>query len=34
MNNKTDKFACFMYWVIVFSAFMLFGAVLMGGGHV
>ena len=31
MNNKTDKFACFMYWVIVFSVFILFGAVLMEG---
>lgn len=30
MNNKTDKFACFIYWVIVFSVFMLFGAVLIG----
>lgn len=30
MSNKTDKFANFIYWVIVFSVFMLFCAVLMG----
>lgn len=30
MNNKTDKLACFIYWVIVFSVIMLFVAILMG----